>query len=272
MTGSKQNKNSKFSILNFSFKPKSGQVLLITVMLLATAVTVALSVSFKSTTETQVTKLQEESQKALAAAEAGIEAALKSGPVSIGGLSSDLSAFTGTADCVEITNKTNFVSPLIKNGGQYTFYLANKDLSSGWYTGYLYVYFKTETSNPAVELTFISSANEATRYLLDPDGVVEGTTGTTTMTTDKEFSGIKFYRVTSNPFYFSANPTKLIIARVLGENTSTRIAISGGSNFLPSQGKNCTSTATNTTTKVTKKVTLFQSHPQIPAEFFVTSF
>ena len=56
---------------------KRGQILLITVMLLATVMTIVLSVSFKSVTETQITKLEEESQKALAAAEAAIEVALK---------------------------------------------------------------------------------------------------------------------------------------------------------------------------------------------------
>ena len=58
-------------------KSQKGQILLITVMLLATVMTIVLSVSFKSVTDTQVTKLEEESQKALAAAESAIEVALK---------------------------------------------------------------------------------------------------------------------------------------------------------------------------------------------------
>ena len=58
-------------------RSQQGQVLLITIMLLATVLTVVLAVTFKSTTETQLTKLEEESQKALAAAEAGVEVAIK---------------------------------------------------------------------------------------------------------------------------------------------------------------------------------------------------
>jgi hypothetical protein len=43
---------------------KKGQVLLIVVMLLATALTVALTSTYQSVTETQLTKLEEENQKA----------------------------------------------------------------------------------------------------------------------------------------------------------------------------------------------------------------
>ncbi|MEO0070141.1 MAG: hypothetical protein ABIK18_05040, partial [candidate division WOR-3 bacterium] len=81
---------------NFMANQK-GQILLITVMVLATVITVVLSLSFKSTIETQTTKLEEEAQRALAAAEAGIEAALKQqGTVDIS-LLPGLSDFTGQA-------------------------------------------------------------------------------------------------------------------------------------------------------------------------------
>jgi hypothetical protein len=51
---------------------------------------------------------------------------------------------------------------------------------------------------------------------------------------------------------------------------SSKLFFSAPGNF-PIQGKTVSSTAT-TTTGVSKKVTLFQSYPQIPAEFFTTSF
>ena len=75
----------------------SGQILLITVMLLATVMTIVLSVSFKSATDTQITKLEEESQKALVAAESAIEVALKNNSTAILGPegSADLSSITG---------------------------------------------------------------------------------------------------------------------------------------------------------------------------------
>ena len=44
---------------------QSGQILLIVIMLLAVTLTVTLAVSFRSTTDTQLTKLEEESQNLL---------------------------------------------------------------------------------------------------------------------------------------------------------------------------------------------------------------
>src|SRR3990167_1007022 len=96
-------------------KNKRGQILLITVMLLATVMTIILSVSFKSITETQVTKLEEESQKALAAAEAAVETAIKEnqnitfGPGIEGSLSS-ITGFSGSATIESLTSKT-FTTP-----------------------------------------------------------------------------------------------------------------------------------------------------------------
>jgi len=56
---------------------EKGQVLLITIMLLAAAITVVMTIAFTATTETQITKLEEDSQKAMAAAEAALEAAIQ---------------------------------------------------------------------------------------------------------------------------------------------------------------------------------------------------
>ena len=109
---------------------KKGQILLITVMLLATIMTALLSVTFQSTTDIQVTKLEEESQKALAAAEAAIEASLKSGTTSIlgeGSLSS-LTGFTGSAT-IETTVSNTFTSPMVAKDSAYTFYLGDYNLT-----------------------------------------------------------------------------------------------------------------------------------------------
>ena len=86
-------------------KNQKGQILLITIMLVATVLTVVLAVTFKSTSETQITKLEEQSQKALTAAEAGIEAALQqeSGSVSIGSLPG-----LTRRDCFPISSATSF--------------------------------------------------------------------------------------------------------------------------------------------------------------------
>src|SRR3989344_5924041 len=135
---------------------QQGQILLISIMLVATLLTVVLAVTFKSTTETQLTKLEEESQKALSAAEAGVEAALQqgSGSVTIGtGSLSSLSGFSGEATVGSITD-TNFVSPLLQKDQQYTFYLSEYPGFANPLTGVpLLLYFMTEGTCPTIELT-----------------------------------------------------------------------------------------------------------------------
>lgn len=252
------------------FNKKKGQALLITTMLIATVLTVFLSVSFKSQTETQLVKLEEENQKAIAAAQAGIEKALKSNtPVSINTLSSDFSDFSGNANCSNNYDKNYFITPLIEKDGQYTFYLANYPDFNSFYTGNVTIYFKTQltTTTPALEITKIKSDNSVERYLVDPGNLIEDNDEKLNTTTNStNLGGITFgYKTTTLINVFN---DKVLIIRSLF--SPTKIGISGSTNPLKSQGKICLSSATSTT--VTKKIELFQSYPQIPAEFFVTSF
>ena len=139
---------------------QKGQILLITIMLVATVLTVVLAVTFKSTSETQITKLEEQSQKALTAAEAGIELALQQelgSSVSIGSLPEfSGSGFSGDAK-VESIRDSKFVSPLLLRDQQYTFYLADYPGFANPLNGYLAVYFQSEADCPALELTFLGS-------------------------------------------------------------------------------------------------------------------
>src|SRR3989338_6632927 len=150
-------------------KVRRGQILLITVMLLATVMTVVLSISFKSVTETQVTKLEEESQKALAAAESAIDVALKensfnssvtSFTLRSGSLSS-ITGFSGNAT-IQSTTSTTFTTPNIPKDGSYTFYLGNYDVSSKIInpvtdSNNLTLCFETGSTKPAIEVTLVKS-------------------------------------------------------------------------------------------------------------------
>lgn len=266
-----------------------GQVLLITIMLLATVLTVTLAVTFKSTTETQLTKLEEESQKALAAAEAGIEAALKSGSADIGAL--DVGNFTGQATSgPKPSSPTTFVSPLLQKDQQYTFYLAdpNNGFSSP-HTGNLFLYYGlTGTSecdltqsadDLGLELTVVyDNPTKIQRLIADSSKRFGGTAGLT-VTASGSYTAIdnqKFYcRVTiaSGALNITYPNPKFLIARVFFNQTQTRVGFQNTTSGidLPTQGKYITSEA-KSSTGVTKRVQLFQSYPQIPAEFFVTSF
>ncbi len=244
-------------------KKKRGQVLLITVMLLATALTVILSVSFKSTTDTQLTKLEEESQKALAAAEAGIEAALKQGTIANIGSLPGLGDFTGSAS-IETTTTNSFITPLLLKDEQYTFYLANytsPNNFSNYWSGNLTICF----GNVALEITLIKSDNTLTRYAVNPSNSSIINNGVSASSGSNNCPESSF---SNNYSLASISNTKLMIARVIGGQTKIGIK---GSSVLPLQGKTIVSEA-KSKTGVTKKVILFQSYPQIPANFFVTSF
>lgn len=261
---------------------KSGQVLLITIMLLATALTVALSVSFTSRTETQITKLEEESQKALAAAEAGIEEALKTGSgVTIGeGSLVNLTGFSGTATIDETPSKNYFISPLMQKDEQYTFYLSSYSYPNfnNHYYGDLEVYYGTQTScsNIQLEMTFIYYENgidKIKRFIADTNnpGTADNIGTSTPKTIEIGPNETQTFNCsTDTKTITETNYPNIRILTVRTLSNATKLGFKASSTLFV-QGKTITSTA-RSTSGVTKQVKLFQSYPQIPAEFFVTSF
>ncbi|MFA5136783.1 MAG: hypothetical protein WC489_05310 [Patescibacteria group bacterium] len=254
---------------------QKGQVLLITVMLLAAAITVVMTVAFNSRTETQMTKLEEDSQKALSAAEAALEAAIqKKGRVGL----EDLQAFvgsgiTGEADIVE-REENEFVTPLLQKDEQYTFYLSRYSSTSNSYSdpldlsnllNPLTIYHKSEGGGgcPALELILIDFSNNVTNKIIDSCSPPLNGAKLTTSTGEYALKGYSFaYQSTLN-----LSNMKVMIVRVL--NAPTRVGFSASQ--LRSQGKFAVSEV-KTASGTTKEIELFQSHPQIPSDFFVTSF
>lgn len=260
-------------------KNQQGQILLITIMLLAAAVTVVMTIAFNSTTETQITKLEEDSQKALSAAESALEAALQQkGAVTIG--SGVLQNFqnTGITGQADVVNQAGleFVTPLLQRDEQYTLYLANYDpktnlFSASWPPsppGNLSIYIKSETDCPALELTFIDNTNNVQKNIIDPCNVITGLNKITMTNLSVESVGGTAFKWKTSPSISISNK-KVVIARVL--NAPTKIGFSGNGVSLPPQGNVVTSEA-KTQTGATKKIELFQSYPQIPSDFFVTGF
>lgn len=274
MIGDRYNKN---------MKNKPGQILLITVMLLATVMTIVLSISFKSITETQVTKLEEESQKALAAAESAIEVALKEnqslafGPNIVNSLSS-ITGFTGEA-IIDTARSTKFISSSIIKDGSYTFYLGEYDVDDKTIGSSqtnppnqdITLCFESGTTNPAIEVTLVkqdpvTKQTSVIKYVVDPDGRINNASnGLPPPVCPSGYS----YSISILGTDIGADGQFLLV-RVL--YSSTRLFFSRTINF-PLQGRTISSQATSSTsTGVSKKVVLFQSYPQIPVEFFVTTF
>ncbi len=261
-------------------KRQSGQVLLITVMLLATALTVVLAVSFRSTTDTQTAKLEEESQKALAGAEAGIEETLRTGTAlsNFSGLNVP-SGFTGSA-AVDTSVGSKFLTPLLQQDEQYTLYMSDYTQAAGFTNPVarsLTFYFGAPSGNncdsrtaAALEITEVSSTDTIKRTLVEPcpasSAKYIGTSGLST-SPGGTLQNVSFGYTTSA---LSVANDKVVIIRVLFSSSVVGVDTGGLSN-LPTQGKTITSEA-HSPTGVTKRVQLFQSLPQIPADFFVTTF
>ena len=283
MNGGSYNKSMKI------LKKQDGQILLIVVMLFALALTIVMSVSFKSITESQITKLEEESQKALAAAEAGIESALKS---SLTGVQSFDALGIPSLEGIQAGNvtiaslqSTNFVTPVIEANDTYTFYMTDYDTETGIFSGASYggnlnIYYGNNSgdcSRIALEFTFISGASPytITRYLADT-----GSPGLVSVASSSDKVGIALgaanKTVDPTVSFWCAIPaiskpldSKLLLVRVLGKGT--RIGFNGGGTNLNLQGKTITSEA-QSTAGVKKKIYFFQSYPQIPANLYTTTF
>lgn len=276
---------SNFKLAN---KFRRGQILLIVIMLLATTLTVVLSLSFRSVTETKLTKLEEENQRAIAAAESAIEQALKtsdlSGEVSFSTLGLSFEGINNDSSNVVLdpTTYNYFVTPLLLKDDQYVYYLddysptTNQFLAAP-FTGNLDFYIQsTEGSGHemAVELTFLSdsvSDPKILRYLLDPNSIVDVGTGgkaRTTMTVGTYNLGNTVFNYKTQASVPTPSGAKILIVRVL--NYQTRVGIQGSSNLKP-QGRTIVAN-TKATAGGIKKIRFFQSYPQIPAEFFVSNF
>lgn len=262
--------------------------MLITVMLLAAAVTVVMTIAFNSTTETQITKLEEDSQKALSAAESALELALqqKTGTVAIDTLPAFAgSNITGQAEVVEMSG-FEFVTPILQRDEQYTFYMAGYNFDTNTWGaswpnpqpfGDMEIYLESEepTGCPgvALELTFVDMGNVVSkREIVDPCGIITSTDGKPEVPTAAGgvVKGIEFeYKTTGSPLT-GMTGYKLLMVRVL--NGATRVGfLTSASTPFKSQGRVVTSEA-KTSTGVTKRIELFQSNPQIPSDFFVTAF
>ncbi len=254
---------------------RSGQTLLIVLLLTTVLLAIGLSVAQNTRQEAQFAQIEADAKKAFAAAEAGLEAALERGSTNV----SDL-AFKGIksidANYVDETTK-DFVTPRILKDSQFTFYLSGYDESTKSVVGTSYAgILRLETVQPdsslcsddttkyALELTLVNTVSGSEgdfRRMIDPCDIVEGTDDEwdfdTTYTLADEGIGatILFMRAISEDPAFSGAKVKL-----------SRTDVN-----WPSQGKVLVSRA-ETTTGVVKTIRLFQSYPQIPSDFFVTSF
>lgn len=266
------------------YNHRSGQALLLIILVSMVLFTVALSVSQLTVEETKIAKLEEDSKRALQAAEAGLEAALKQSSGSV-----DLERIVGggiTGQAIIQTDQSpTFTTPLLQKDDQYTFYLSNytpadpddpssQQQFSNQFSGKLkisrrepqsstYCTDNNGNNNFAVELTFVNATTGqiTARKLIDscPSALVSGSVD----------------KVNFDDF-INVVQSDLMIIRIIAQTTSfpgAQLDIINDNTPQQNwylQGKTIVSTAA-TETAVTKKIQLFQTYPQIPLEFWATS-
>ena len=276
------------------YTTNSGQALIIIVLMIALVLTVIAASSYQLTVQTEGSKLQEESVRALAAADAGIEAGLQ-----IANTDAPPQSYTFASQGLDLpgidpakstifvseTSSVEFVSSLVLKDDQFTFYTQTPPTyPPPGFTGNLDIYFTSEgvgscsgaRTRPALELTFIYGAdNNVERHVVEPCGsgaVISGSsfTGATAVTeTFQQGSTFNFRTDAINTSLFPQ--LKMIIVRSLFANTRIGFKSSAPIAPIPNQGKNIEARAFSIS-GASKIVTIFQSLPQIPADFFVTSF
>jgi len=275
---------------------QKGQALIIIVLMIALMLTVITAVSYQSTVEIQSSKQQEESVRALAAADSGIEVGLRLAN-SITAIASrtflyndpqvnlSLPGIDAARSAIIITNTspTEFSSPVISVDDQYSFYAKEYPTFTGAdLSGTLNVFFGSDGTGttcassgrdrPAIEITYMfgSSNDQIARDIADPCNTgqrVLGSNHLSILTPTGAIDGSNYnYQVAINPAVYPS--LKIIIVRPLF--ASTRVGFSSATAF-PQQGKVIESRAYSISGP-SKIVSVFQSLPQLPSDFFVTSF
>ena len=257
------------------FKDQRGQVLLIVVLAIVVVLTIGLAVASKSIIGLRTSTEQAESQKALSAAESGIEQLLKT------------SVNTSLADT--LTNNSSFIADVTQisgmsfllNGGSL---ISRNDGTDIWLSDYSadpsLIYLNQwsgiltirwgdnsgDCNNAALEIIIISGSKadpDITKYAVDPCSLrVSGPSGNNfTLVSQNQgtISGKTFYYATS------VTVTNGFIARIVPLYENTFVGISGNL-ALPNQGSIISSSGTSGETE--RKVTVFRGYPKVPSELF----
>lgn len=263
----------------FNKKYERGQVLLVVVLVTVIALTVSLAAVSRSVTNTKVTTEEENSQKALSAAEAGVEELAGNASLLATGSIKQLSnnsKFDAKATTLAVTN------PFAVNGGQ----LISKDdgadvwLSkypdyTGQWSGTLTIYWQQNADcakEAALEIVVLSGPStntpNLTRYTVDRCAASRTANNNfsapTSTTANRNISGVVY----NNSYNLPAAVASGFIARVIPLYNDTKIGVGyvTSAGTFPSQGNIITSAGTSGSTKRTVQVV--KGYPRVPIEFF----
>lgn len=263
---------------------QKGQILLIVVITMIVALTVGLSIASRTVTELRLSRQNEESQRAFNAAEAGIDRVLQQGgEITLEEQLGNNSTFQVTA------NEYDGAQIILNNGeevdqdvGADLWLSVYPDFSSQITSGRITIYWGSEDQSNCTETSPVRPALQAVvlqgdidspqivKYLFDTcagrtQGALDGATyGSQTI------SGLPGY-IFSNRINSPIQVTNGIIVKIIPLYNSTQVAVvsenlSGQPLALPSQGSIVESTGTSGET--VRRITYYQSYPQLPIELF----
>lgn len=258
-------------------KYERGQILLVVILAAVVALTVGLAAVSRSITNTKVTTEEENSQKALSAAEAGVEELAGNASLLASGSIKDLSnnsKYSAQATTLAITN------PFAVNGGQLIsrddgadVWLSNYPNYTGQWSGTLTVYWQKNADcnkEAALEIVVLSGVStntpNLTRYTVDRCAASRANnfSAPTSITANRNISGVLY----DNSYTLPAAITSGFIARVIPLYNDTKMGVGYVTSLgtFPSQGNVITSTGASGNTKRTVQVV--KGYPRVPIEFF----
>lgn len=258
----------------FSDQKEKGQVLLIMVLVMVISLTIGLSVVSKSITSLKTSTDEVNSQKALSAAEAGIEQSVKNNiSIANGSFFSDSNYSTTLTSVRGPDFLLNGGNPILQDEGL-DLWLSNYSAdpasiyTSPW-SGSLTIYWGDSSigcNNAALEVALISGSKafpSLTRLALDP--CLERSSSN-----HLEFAPLSSSTIPSFPsknFYYKKTITVSsgLIARIIPIYLNTHVAVSADVP-LPRQGSSISSIGKSGGAQ--RKVNVFQGYPAIPSEYF----
>jgi Tfp pilus assembly protein PilX len=260
-----------------------GQILLIVVLVMVTALTIGLSVAARTITNTRTSQEAENSEKAFSAAEAGIEQSLTNSNNVTGSFTNNTSYKTTVTTISGTQISLNNGSAVLTDDSQDLWLSTYPGYTSPW-SGNITFYWGQPTDTcsnaeaagtlSAVEIIVLSGTKanpQVTRYAEDPcsqrslSNKFEYITSGGGTVDGKTYSYKKTIAVTSG-----------LLVRVIPLYGSTAMGVTGcdGANAncsaLPSQGTLITSIGTADTTQ--RKLVSYRRYPKLPIEIFPYSF
>ncbi len=258
-----------------TLKGSQGQILLITLLILTVATTIALSLIGRATIDLSMSNQLEESTRAFDAAEAGIEQALKTG--------------NGTNQPVTLASGVTYnVSVNSIGGATGVFQMAHKTLQNSTETLWLVEHTEEGLLNespyytaPTIELCWSRETSPAPASAVGVSVVYRRSSDSTyqiarlaidpaTVTRDNGFNrtnfntigcGLGYYGTTITFATLGITPTSdtILALRVRPFYADATIAINGGASQIPKQGNQIESVG-ETGTGVSRKVVVYQQY------------